>query len=84
MLVRQARPWRGVLDCWGRASPVPNLLTRMAYVERVLEGLRYVFTSPNEADSNLETANIVDGLYRLARAIDRLAVEVSKTGVSGC
>jgi hypothetical protein len=45
---------------------------------------RYVFTSPNEADSNLETANIVDGLYRLARAIDRLAVEVSKTGVSGC
>jgi len=55
-----------------------------AQIERVLEGLRYVFTSPNEADSNLETANIVDGLYRLARAIDRLAVEVSKTGVSVC
>jgi hypothetical protein len=54
-----------------------------AQIERVLEGLRYVFTSPNEADSNLETANIVDGLYRLARAIDRLAVEVSKTGVPG-
>ena len=55
-----------------------------AQIERVLEGLRYIFTSPNEADSNLETANIVDGLYRLARAIDRLAVsntsEVSEAG----
>ena len=42
-------------------------------LERLLEGLRYVFTSPNETDSNFETANIVDGMYRLARAIDRLA-----------
>ena len=52
-----------------------------AQIERVLEGLRYIFTSPNEADSNLETANIVDGLYRLARAIDRLAVS-NTSGVS--
>ena len=54
-----------------------------AQIERVLEGLRYVFTSPNEADSNLETANIVDGLYRLARAIDRLAVSNTSIDTEG-
>lgn len=31
------------------------------------------FTTPNECDSNLEQPNVVDGLYRIARAIDRLA-----------
>lgn len=29
--------------------------------------------SPNEADSNLESANVVDGLFAIARSITRLA-----------
>lgn len=29
--------------------------------------------SPNESDANFEVANIVDGLFAMARAIDRVA-----------
>lgn len=29
--------------------------------------------SPNESDSNFEPANVVDGLFAIARAINRLA-----------
>lgn len=29
--------------------------------------------SPNESDRNGEPANVVDGLYAIARAVDRLA-----------
>jgi hypothetical protein len=32
-----------------------------------------VFISPNEADSNGEPANVVDGLFAIARAIGDLA-----------
>lgn len=41
--------------------------------------------SPNEADSNLEPANIVDAICQLARAISRLAiaVEASQTSKRG-
>lgn len=35
------------------------------------------FISPNEADSNGESANVVDGLFAIARAIDRLAAAVT-------
>jgi len=35
--------------------------------------LRRVFESPNVPDTNLEPANIVDGLAMLAQAINRLA-----------
>lgn len=31
------------------------------------------FVSPNETDSNGEAANVVDGLFAIARAINRLA-----------
>jgi len=45
----------------------------------VADGLRSLalqFTSPNESDRNLEQANVVDGLFAIARAITRLAVAV--------
>ncbi len=32
--------------------------------------------SPNETDRNFEPANVVDGLFAIARAIDRLAGSV--------
>jgi hypothetical protein len=31
-----------------------------------------VFVSPNEMDSNMEAANIVDGLFAIARALHRI------------
>ena len=31
-----------------------------------------VFVSPNEMDSNMEAANMVDGLFAIARALDRI------------
>lgn len=40
--------------------------------------LERVFVSPNEADRNFEPANVVDGLFAIARAIERLAAAVEK------
>jgi hypothetical protein len=37
------------------------------------KAVRDVFISPNECDSNGESANIVDGLYAVARAIRSVA-----------
>jgi hypothetical protein len=37
------------------------------------EAIRFTLVSPNEGDSNGEAANVVDGLFAIARAIDRLA-----------
>ncbi len=42
-------------------------------MNEVSEALLAVGISPNEADSNLEAANIVDGLYAIARAVNRHA-----------
>ena len=36
-------------------------------------------TSPNEMDSNLETANVVDGLFAIARALQKIAHELKRT-----
>lgn len=43
------------------------------YTPDVGEALLEAFISPNETDSNLEPANVVDGLFAIARAVDRLA-----------
>jgi hypothetical protein len=45
----------------------------MSDTEELIKGIHYALVSPNEVDSNLEPANVVDGLYMLARAIRRLA-----------
>ncbi len=39
--------------------------------------IRATLISPNESDSNLEAANVVDGLFAIARAIENLAAAVS-------
>jgi len=39
----------------------------------VAAALRQVLVSPNECDSNLEAANMVDGLFAIARALHRIA-----------
>jgi hypothetical protein len=35
--------------------------------------IRAVLESPNEADQNGEAANVVDGLFAIARALEHLA-----------
>ena len=43
------------------------------------QALRDTLISPNEADQNFEPANVVDGLFAIARAIDRLARAIEAT-----
>ncbi len=42
----------------------------------IADAIRACLISPNEHDSNLEPANIVDGLFAIARAVNRLAAAV--------
>ena len=44
--------------------------------------LRDVFVSPNEADRNLEPANVVDGLYAIARGLHAVATSLDRIGVA--
>ena len=46
----------------------------------VAAALRHALVSPNECDSNLEAANVVDGLFAIARALHRIA-EAMEVGV---
>ena len=45
-------------------------------VEVTASALHATLTSPNEADRNGESANVVDGLFAIARSINRLAEAV--------
>ncbi|SHF74102.1 hypothetical protein SAMN02745218_02987 [Desulfofundulus australicus DSM 11792] len=47
----------------------------MQDIAKVIKG---AFISPNERDNNFEPANVVDGLYAIARALDRLAEAVEQ------
>lgn len=53
--------------------------------DAVAGALLMTLQSANELDSNLEEANAVDGLFAVARAIERLAAAIENTqkGVSG-
>jgi len=44
----------------------------MNEADQLARSIEFVFHSPNEADSNLEPANVVDGLFALARAVRSL------------
>ena len=44
------------------------------------EALNNVFSSPNESDSNGEIANVVDGLFRIAYALDGVAIALEHLG----
>ena len=48
----------------------------MAILTEQTAAIRDSCISPNETDSNLEPANVVDGLFSIARAIDRLAAAI--------
>lgn len=50
--------------------------------DKIGGALRDCLISPNEMDRNMESANVVDGLFAIARAIDRLATAVHKLGLA--
>jgi hypothetical protein len=41
--------------------------------DALAKALLETLISPNEADSNLEPANVVDGLFAIARSLNRIA-----------
>jgi hypothetical protein len=49
--------------------------------DEVAAALLHVLKSPNEADSNGETANVVDGLFAIARSISSIALQLKYLGV---
>jgi hypothetical protein len=50
-------------------------------VNAVADALAMALISPNEADRNGEHANVVDGLFAIARALDRVAVALEKSNI---
>ena len=42
-------------------------------VKEIAKAIHENFTSTNECDSNLENANVVDGLFFMARGLHRIA-----------
>lgn len=50
----------------------------MSDAEKLADVLHAVLESPNEADRNGEDANVVDGLFAIARAIDGLTSEIER------
>lgn len=46
--------------------------------EQIAKAIADTLSSPNEADRNGEVANVVDGLYAIARALDRVARALEK------
>lgn len=49
----------------------------------VAKALLKTLISPNEHDSNFEPANVVDALFAIARAIERLAEAITMNGKEG-
>lgn len=48
----------------------------------IAEALRTALISPNEADRNMEPANIVDGLFAIPRALEHVATATDRLGMS--
>jgi hypothetical protein len=46
----------------------------------VASALIETLISPNESDSNLEAANVVDGLFAIARALNKVALALRDLG----
>ena len=47
-------------------------------IKHLIQAIYGVFESPNEVDVNLEPANVVDGLFAIARAINNLAKAIKE------
>ena len=51
--------------------------------DKLAEAIVHTLTSPNEPDRNLEPANVVDGLYAIARGLHAVAASVDRLGTNG-
>ncbi len=51
--------------------------------DQVAEALRAVLESENEQDRNLEPANVVDGLFAIARALREVAKAIRASDADG-
>ncbi len=49
----------------------------------IAKAIAATFISPNEHDSNFEPANVVDGLFAIARSIESLATAVTRIAYGG-
>jgi hypothetical protein len=58
-------------------------IAREAGFTHISETLAQVFITPNESDRNMEPANIVDGLFILARSNFRLAAAIDRLAETG-
>jgi len=52
-------------------------------VEAIVEALYENLTSPNETNKNFESANVVEGLYTVARAVWALTKAVERLAPKG-
>lgn len=50
--------------------------------ENIASAIRETLVSPNESDRNFETANVVDGLFVIARALDNIARAIRDAAAS--
>lgn len=48
--------------------------------ENIARAITGTLISPNETDSNLEPANVVDGLYAVARGLQHIAEALERGG----
>ena len=51
--------------------------------QKLADAIRDTLISPNETDVNLESANVVDGLFFIGRAIQQVARSLSDLGTAG-
>lgn len=63
-----------------KSDDVNGLVLLQALTERLEDTLGSVFISPNELDRNWESANMVDGLFAIARALEHVAAAIEKHG----
>jgi len=61
-----------------QTKPKPSNIQSYYIETEIGDAISSNFTSPNECDRNLEPANVVDGLYEIARAIRKLAEVLEK------
>lgn len=50
--------------------------------EDLAAALRDTLISPNESDRNMEPANVVDGLFAIARALEHVAKAIERLGLN--
>ena len=50
--------------------------------DKVAEAIADAFISPNELDRNMEPANVVDGLFAIARGLNKVAIALDRLGTN--